>query len=1127
MSHPTDLPRVPSSSTLRSPSPLSVAVAHPSFESSSIDHSSQFLRSRSASPARRGRSPGPKDNALNRLRSHDADTWSHSQSHSWWNSRELLPRPRHESPKGHKSIPPEQSERWLSTRKKVANAAVSILGTTADVVHEVLLVTADALEFAPIPGLHVAAHALLEIWDAVILVETNRLSCLRLTERCADLLMCVRAEIHDAGDYVGEELVAPLAKLVECFSQVYRLLRKQINRPFIKRYLKRDDVLKEIKNCDRDLISALGMFSISVQIRTLRQVQDSERQRQSDTRALINAVLDFRSHPAAQPDHLLLNDVDPQQSPTDLQAPRSDEVVAAWQLLQTKQNLEDRHQDLENLRQIMRKVLQTKNDAELIDVLQVSKLEMPEAIKSLQRALEREVEKEQDGSGSMITKVVPVFEEHTEPPSSLSKLRSDTMESTQSHWSDRTQASGNGSTKARTSKDTLDREFLENGIDALRRMSQGTVLTLPSWTITKYEVDRDEKIGVGFFSDVYRGTWRNKTVAIKVLAPTAPRKLFVHEVGIWKTLSHPNVLGLLGASSTFGETPWFFVSPYMKNGSLVMYLKGLPSLDQANPLRMICEVANGMKYLHEKGVLHGDLKAANVLVDDDIRCVISDFGQSELKSEVSRISAVPFPHGTLRWQAPELMTGQSKLTQEMDVYAFAISCIEILTKGDLPWPHMDDDSVRYFSLKENLRPEIPAAYPWSKALALVISACWHRSPTSRPPFSRIVSELKNIGLKYNCQLLSPLRLPESDPLPKKSPDMHPIPIPIVSSAAESIDYATDGSFNTVPSGRSSASLSDTSVQLRDTTKPYIHSNESESSFSMFPDSSSDPSRLQSSDGRQSPPPINEERAEIRNERRYRLLLQHEYHPSLTLPLWTPSPVTIGAVGYLSKPDGAFVTLFDAFDPPKTSNGKLNGMPSLYGYGRVNQGNQRQDKRNAAQRGLDVIQSWLSSKRDTPSFVRRYSFGTRSGHKTAFLCTETTMYRYMDDLASPKQWFKANVDDIMAAYAVEHHITKEELFLVIGTLSAPDYALFVSHNHPDGQVHFNVYGGQKTGRPWGTFAIDTDLANSTLGGPVYHEEQIDKLLSANKVSAVDASGPWDTLLLARLRFKPDVPEPTSL
>ena len=92
--------------------------------------------------------------------------------------------------------------------------------------------------------------------------------------------------------------------------------------------------------------------------------------------------------------------------------------------------------------------------------------------------------------------------------------------------------------------------------------------------ICRYEVDREEKIGVGFFSDVYKGTWRRHTVAIKILAPTTPKKLFVHEIGIWKTLRHQNVCELLGASSATGDPPWFFVSPYYKNGSLVTFLKG-------------------------------------------------------------------------------------------------------------------------------------------------------------------------------------------------------------------------------------------------------------------------------------------------------------------------------------------------------------------------------------------------------------------------------------------------------------------------------------------------------------------------------------------------------------------------
>jgi Protein tyrosine and serine/threonine kinase len=82
-------------------------------------------------------------------------------------------------------------------------------------------------------------------------------------------------------------------------------------------------------------------------------------------------------------------------------------------------------------------------------------------------------------------------------------------------------------------------------------------------------------IGIGFFSDVYRGTWRGRTVAIKVLAEQTPRDLFLHEMAIWARLRHPFVLQLYGASSAAGDPPWFFVMPYQKNGNLVQYLKGV------------------------------------------------------------------------------------------------------------------------------------------------------------------------------------------------------------------------------------------------------------------------------------------------------------------------------------------------------------------------------------------------------------------------------------------------------------------------------------------------------------------------------------------------------------------------
>jgi hypothetical protein len=88
---------------------------------------------------------------------------------------------------------------------------------------------------------------------------------------------------------------------------------------------------------------------------------------------------------------------------------------------------------------------------------------------------------------------------------------------------------------------------------------------------------------------------------------------------------------------------------------------------------------------------------------------------------------------------------------------------------------------------------------------------------------------------------------------------------------------------------------------------------------------------------------------------------------VTLPLWSPSPVGLGAIGYLSKPRGTFVTLFNALNPEKSPNLAIRGLPSVHGYGRLSTGSQRQDKRNAALRGLDAIAGLLTfkSKGDGP------------------------------------------------------------------------------------------------------------------------------------------------------------------
>ncbi|KAH7920215.1 hypothetical protein BV22DRAFT_1098519 [Leucogyrophana mollusca] len=1207
----------------------------------------------------------------------------------------------------------------MNVAKEVGHTASHAAHAALPVAKEALVLGTEVLRFAPLPGLEEAARTLLGIWQAMEMVDTNRLACLRLTERCATLLYSVRCEIEEAGDEVGEELVGPVGRLTSALHEVHAFLQRQLHRPFLKRYLRRDEIMREISACDRALGDVVGMFGISIQIRILKQVQAAaaESKKWAEEMQAHQTMFHFPatgnslgltladgslsppptyslggisptssdqgptggitptpsnqgpsgmltptpSHPNLESSQITVRPApsssaqqqsqNPEQAlevynPThSQQQTQTLSPLSTLTHLHTTQNAVDSARDAAALRALLRDALTAGSDVELLRRMQVGRGEMPEAVRTLRRVLEGLEagggwEQDADGGGGGTLAVGGVGAAGGAGV-----------------------AGGEGRERVVVPRrDTLDREFMESGIDAMTRLSSvaarkasiagdedaAVPWDLPSWTITRYEVDRTRKIGIGFFSDVYLGRWRAHAVAIKVLAPTTPRSIFTREVEIWRGLRHPNVLRLYGASSAAGERPWFFVSRYCVGGALVGWLKaakergggrgemmergrsvrraisggslGVGSAagaEEVDLVRCMHQIAKGMEYLHGQGVLHGDLKAANVLVDETGRCVLSDFGQSEMKSEAYRLSGTPLPRGTLRWQAPELLEGDNRLTAAVDVYAFAICCVEILGMGDLPWALLDDTTVAHLVVDQDKRPSLPKTR-CTAAVTTLIESCWARSPSARPTFKQIAASLKQIRKRLGSGGIEDSPLPPFSELweqpewatrTQASPDMRPglllgpgmSPQTEVLEENEEWDAATSSS----PSDRfyeTASEITPDSAEFGEDVHHVVDSSSSLSSHRLVPfrpvvpthrhthpghGHSQDsgpmempmpvlytPSRQSSMPsegsgtgssasslftssphesradlhhhhhgvdyaGYDSPPPANERLAEGRNERRYRILARHthEFHHSLTLPLWSPSHVSLGAVGYLSKPKGEFITLFNALDPYKTSGGKLKGMPSLRGYGDFNLEKQKtQNKRNVAQRGfLDALSGFLTFKLKgdgsySESVSRRYSFPLRAGHKTAYICAETTMYRYVDNLDPAKKWFRHNVDAILQQYAPEHPIQKEDIFVVIGTLDAPDYALFVSHNHPDGQAHFNVYSPSKAGRAWGTFTTDSEFP-SDEGGPSYHEEIPGKAVFASKISESSggnvSSSKWDTLLLARLRFKPDIDEPTSL
>ena len=263
----------------------------------------------------------------------------------------------------------------------------------------------------------------------------------------------------------------------------------------------------------------------------LNLIQANELRRQEDTKAILKSLAHLST--CLPPVHPPLSPTTLRSSPVD-----RDSVQQALHALRAAQNSQDRDCDSEDLRQLMRKALDANDDLAMFEVFQIARSEMPEAIKTLERALERVVE---GGHTEESTTVLPSPQQEAGKGNGTSDEHCDKSSS-------------------QCGADALDRKFIRTGIDALRRLSKCTDLNLPNWTITWYEIELEEKVGFGSFSYVYRGSWCKNTVSIKVLAETTPRKVFLREVEIWKSLYHPNVLQLFGASSASGEPPWFLVS---------------------------------------------------------------------------------------------------------------------------------------------------------------------------------------------------------------------------------------------------------------------------------------------------------------------------------------------------------------------------------------------------------------------------------------------------------------------------------------------------------------------------------------------------------------------------------------
>ncbi|KAJ0230632.1 Protein NSP-INTERACTING KINASE 2 [Hirschfeldia incana] len=189
-------------------------------------------------------------------------------------------------------------------------------------------------------------------------------------------------------------------------------------------------------------------------------------------------------------------------------------------------------------------------------------------------------------------------------------------------------------------------------------------------------------VGKGGFGNVYKGCLHDGTiVAVKRLKDVnngGGEIQFQTEVEMISLAVHRNLLRLYGLCTTSMER--LLVYPYMSNGSVASRLKAKPVLDWSTRKRIALGAARGLLYLHEQcdpKIIHRDVKAANILLDDYYEAVVGDFGLAKLLDhEESHVTTAV--RGTVGHIAPEyLSTGQS--SEKTDVFGFGILLLELIT----------------------------------------------------------------------------------------------------------------------------------------------------------------------------------------------------------------------------------------------------------------------------------------------------------------------------------------------------------------------------------------------------------------------------------------------------------------
>ncbi|HEY9015829.1 MAG TPA: serine/threonine-protein kinase [Gemmatimonadales bacterium] len=241
----------------------------------------------------------------------------------------------------------------------------------------------------------------------------------------------------------------------------------------------------------------------------------------------------------------------------------------------------------------------------------------------------------------------------------------------------------------------------------------------------RYEVERE--IGKGGNARIFLARDPSGTpVALKILHPellvSVAADRFLREIKLASQLDHPHIARLLDS----GERDWlvYYVMSYVEGSTLREYLDQANRLTIAESLRIACDLLDALSHAHSRGIIHRDVKPANVVLAPD-GAVLLDFGiaRAVIASGTDQLTRSGIAVGTSTYMSPEQIAAVSDIDHRSDLYSMGCMLFECLA-GQPPFSHRNEAVVLQLHLSQaapdirTLRPDAPADLASSVAKAL-------------------------------------------------------------------------------------------------------------------------------------------------------------------------------------------------------------------------------------------------------------------------------------------------------------------------------------------------------------------------------------------------------------------------